>query len=135
MDASEDPVFRALLRESALIAEHLGIGATALGKASFGDAAAYYAQAFFALSVGIERGAKLALSINAALNEHGSFLAGEDLRRFGHDLDRLLHAVEEVAKERELSDTTGAVEDATPKFDGEYGQLRDGAQGPHSPTD
>jgi hypothetical protein len=103
MDDTDGVVFTALLRESGLIAEHLGIGATALGKASFGDAAAYYSQAFFALSVGIERGAKLALSINAALNKDGDFLSGEDLRTYGHNLDRLLQAVEEIAKERELS--------------------------------
>ena len=105
MDERDEILWSALLREAGLVAQHLGIGATALGNAGFGDAAAYYSQAFFALSVGIERGAKLALSFDAALDEGGDFLSGSDLRQYGHDLDRLLKAVERIVVERQLSDT------------------------------
>jgi hypothetical protein len=100
MDETTDIVFQALLREAELVAEHLGIGATALGKAA-SDRPAKYVEAFFALSVGIERGAKLALSINAALND-GDYLAERDLRAYSHNMARLLDEADQIRKDREL---------------------------------
>jgi hypothetical protein len=73
----------------------------ALGKADYAHPA-YYSQAFFALSIGLERAAKLALSLNAAIETNGSFLSGQDLRVYGHDLDRLLQKVEAIAEDRRL---------------------------------
>ena len=47
----------ALQRESSLAAEHLASGVTALGKANYAQEY-YLAQAFFALTIGLERCAK-----------------------------------------------------------------------------
>lgn len=98
-----DPKFEALRRETALVAEHLGIGATAIGRAGH-ERTAMYAQAFFALSVGFERGAKIALTIESALSNDGRFLTGRELRAYGHDLTKLLADVATVAQARGCSD-------------------------------
>jgi hypothetical protein len=95
------PLWQPLIREAALIAEHLAIGATAIGHANF-ERTADYAQAFFALSVGIERGCKLALSLDAAIGSGGQFLSSKDLRDYGHDLPRLLATVVDIAERRGL---------------------------------
>jgi hypothetical protein len=91
--------FRALAREAALAAEHLAIGATALSRANYAYPAYYY-QAFFALSVGIERSAKLALTVDYALRNGGKFPSNATVRRYRHRLDDLLGDVEELARER-----------------------------------
>ncbi|MEJ7784472.1 MAG: hypothetical protein WKF96_06685 [Solirubrobacteraceae bacterium] len=92
-------IWEALRREAGLTAEHLGIGATAIGNADY-ERTATYAQAFFALSVGFERAAKLALTLDAALANDGAFLDGAALRRFGHRLDGLLDSVADRADAR-----------------------------------
>jgi hypothetical protein len=92
----------ALRRECALVAEHLGLGATAIGDAGY-ERAASYAQAFFALSVGFERGAKLALTLDSVLSSR-EFLDAEALKRYGHRLDRLLQAVERLAASHGITD-------------------------------
>lgn len=96
--SDERAVEAALLREASSVAQHLGIGATAIGKADFGRTASY-AEAFFALSVGLERGAKLALTLDAAAST-GAFLRSRELRDFGHDLERLMQQVSRVAQAR-----------------------------------
>ena len=93
--------YRALQRESGLAAEHMAIGATALGKVNHAQPA-YYAQAFFALTIGFERSAKLVLVVDHALQHSGDFPANKTLRRYGHDLKQLLGRVDEVAKRRKL---------------------------------
>jgi hypothetical protein len=86
----------ALQRESALAAEHLASGVTALGKANYAQEA-YYAQAFFALTIGLERCAKLALLIDHALQHGGKFPGNKELRDYGHDIDVLLDQVNQIA--------------------------------------
>lgn len=97
-----DPVWNALAREAAISAEHLGNGAAILGKANYAHHA-HYGQAFFALSTGIERGAKLALAVDHALNNNGNFPTPQVLRDFGHNLRDLLVAVDRIAERRGLS--------------------------------
>src|SRR3954470_23572802 len=101
MDRQGDVVWQALAREASSIAEHLGIGATALGKASF-ERPANYAQAFFALSVGFERGCKLGLSLDEA-TKTGRFLSTRELRGYGHRLDQLLRSLSEAAAARGIA--------------------------------
>ena len=84
----QSEIWLALAREAASAAEHIGIGATALGKANHAENA-YYSQAFFALSVGFERSTKLALSVASALDGDG-FADGRTLKGYGHDLSKLL---------------------------------------------
>lgn len=92
----DDPIWNALAREASIAAQHLGEGATLLGKANYAHHA-YYGQAFFSLSTGIERAAKLALVVSYALENEGSFPNPKQLRSYGHDLGSLLAAVDEIA--------------------------------------
>jgi len=97
-------VWNALAREAAISAEHLGSGVTILGKANYAHHA-HFGQAFFSLSTGIERGAKLALAINHALNNEGEFPDPKELRSFGHNLESLLTAMDLIAKGMGLPDS------------------------------
>ena len=97
-----DPTWRALAREAASAAEHIGIGATALSRANHAENA-YYSQAFFALSVGFERSAKLALSVTSALAGDG-FADSKTLRSYGHSLSVLLDEVDGLADRYGLED-------------------------------
>ncbi|HVY77066.1 MAG TPA: hypothetical protein VG898_01005 [Solirubrobacterales bacterium] len=94
-------VWHALANEAGSAAEHLGVGATALGRANYAQRA-YYAQAFFALSVGLERGCKLSLVVDHALEHEGKYPSNEQVKRYGHDLSSLLEAADGVAGRREI---------------------------------
>jgi hypothetical protein len=59
---------------------------------------AYYGQAFFALSIGLERAAKLALVVDHALEHGGTFPHHKVLRDYGHKLNELLEQIDEIAK-------------------------------------
>lgn len=91
-----DDRWRALAREAAVAAEHLGIGATALGRANYAQSA-YFGQALFALSVGVERSCKLVLVSEHALRNHGQFPDAGMLRSYGHNLARLMERVAQIA--------------------------------------
>jgi hypothetical protein len=86
----------ALAREAGLAAEHLAIGATALGKADFARHA-HYAQAFFALSTGLERSAKLILVVDHAIQNSGVFPPNRHIKAYGHDLAALLRRLDDIA--------------------------------------
>lgn len=94
--------WQALAREAGVAAEHMAIGATTLGKANYAQQA-YYGQAFFALTIGFERAAKLALVVDHALENSGSFPQHKVLRGYGHDLTKLLIQADEIAKRRGLN--------------------------------
>ncbi len=94
--------WRALAREAELAAEHLAIGVTALGRANYAQEA-YYGQAFFALSVGLERAAKLAIVVDYALKHAGKFSLTKDLKEYGHNLKALLERGNEIAERHGLS--------------------------------
>lgn len=95
-------IWLAIHREASLAAEHLASGATLLGKANYAQQAYYY-QAFFALSVGLERSSKLALAVDHRLRE-GEFPTESELRRYGHRLDQLLELVDALSVRRGLTD-------------------------------
>lgn len=93
MSSSADyrsPVWIALAREAGIAGSTLASGATLLRKAN----AAYhgmYNEAFFNLSIGLERLAKLIFIVEHAVQHNGKFPDDETLRRhYGHDLERLL---------------------------------------------
>lgn len=69
-----------------------------LGKANYAQQAYYY-QAFFALSVGLERSSKLALAVDSGLRD-GRFPTDKEMRTHGHRLDTLIEAVGVVATVR-----------------------------------
>jgi len=93
--------WQAISREAAVASEHLAIGVTALGRANYAQHA-YYGQAFFALTTGIERSAKLALIIDYFLL-HGKFPSNRKIRGYGHNLRDLLDSMDEIAPRYNLS--------------------------------
>jgi hypothetical protein len=94
-------IWYAIANEAELGAEHIAFGTTILRHADF-SRKAYYYQAFFSLSVGFERTAKLALAIGSALDK-GSFPPNKELRAYGHDLTTLLESVDRLAYSRHFS--------------------------------
>ena len=96
-----NPTWNAIAREAALAAEHLGNGATILGKANY-EHHAHYGQAFFSLSTGFERAAKLALVVDHALINAGEFPSTGKIRDYGHNLARLLGQADAIAERRGL---------------------------------
>jgi hypothetical protein len=97
-----NPEFQAISREAGIAAAHIGIGVTALGDANYAEDA-YYGQAFFALSIGFERSAKLALVVDHALNNGGAFPSHKILKDFGHRLNDLLAKADNIAEMRTLT--------------------------------
>jgi hypothetical protein len=91
--------WQALAREAGLAAEHLAIGASALGKANYAQHA-YYGQAFFALTIGMERAAKLALVVDYALEHNGEFPNTDAVTKHRHDVAALLKQADEIARRR-----------------------------------
>lgn len=90
-----DPHFRALLREGGLSAGLVGRGATSLGSASVGNTA-IYTQAFFDLSIGLERLCKLIIVLDKLIKAN-AFPSDAEMRTLGHDLESLLQEVRRVA--------------------------------------
>ncbi|HET8956062.1 MAG TPA: hypothetical protein VFN18_10430 [Solirubrobacterales bacterium] len=95
-------IWQALANEAETAADHLAVGATALGRANYAERG-YYSQSFFALSVGLERSCKLILMLDHAVSE-GDFPSEKKMRRFGHNLSELLDAADEVAGRLQQSD-------------------------------
>jgi len=83
------PHWLALAREAEVTAELLATGVTALGRAA-PKQTGHYIQAFFALSQGFERAAKLAIVVDHSLENSGLFPTDDTLRARGHDLQVLL---------------------------------------------
>ena len=94
--------WQALAREAAIAAEHMAIGATVLSKANYAHHA-YYGQVFFALTIGFERAAKLALVVHHALEHDGQFPPHKVLRDYCHKLRDLLDNADKIAKHRGLA--------------------------------
>ncbi len=81
--------WNALQREAQLAAEQVATGVTALGRAHHAQPG-LYSQAFFGVSIGLERMGKLIFVGNHAIENSGGFPRDSDLRRIGHDLRELL---------------------------------------------
>jgi hypothetical protein len=94
-----DTSWVALRREATSAGEHLAFGTTVIGRANYAHDA-HYTQAFFALSVGFERTAKLAVLVDHAIDNHGAFPSEAEVRKYGHDLDKLLRRVDAIARDR-----------------------------------
>jgi hypothetical protein len=96
-------IWQALAREAGTSAEHFAIGVTALGKANYAQQA-YYSQAFFALTTGIERAAKLTMVVDYSLEHRGAFPSFQMIKDYGHNLKVLLDKADEIAERRGFSD-------------------------------
>jgi hypothetical protein len=90
------PEWHALGREAELAAEQLATGVTVLGRANHAQKGLYI-QAFFALSIGFERLAKLVLVADHAVDNNGAWLTDEALKKIRHDISALLDACETIA--------------------------------------
>lgn len=94
------PSANSIGRETSLACHLIGAGVTALGKANYDDKFGEYYTAFFGLSVGIERLAKLILVANYSILHNGEMPKERIIRGFGHKLLALCNAVESIAKEQ-----------------------------------
>lgn len=95
------PKWQALAREAGIAAEHLAVGVTTLGKANYAHHALYN-QAFFDLTIGFERAAKLVLILDFCIENSGSFPSNKELRKFSHNLEDLLNHTDKIAQRRGL---------------------------------
>ena len=88
--------WRAMQREAQLAAEQAAHGITLIGRANHAQTGLYI-QAFFALSIGLERMGKLIVLADYANRHNGAFATDKDLRKIGHDLGPLLNKREDIA--------------------------------------
>jgi hypothetical protein len=102
-DPLKNPEWQALARECGLVSQLLGSGVTALGKANYADGKGNYYVAFFGLSVGMERLAKLILVADYALQNSGRLPQEKEIKRFGHKIVTLLEKVNEISHQHRLS--------------------------------
>jgi hypothetical protein len=96
------PEWQALHREASLVSQLIGAGVTALGRASYGSGFGEYYTAFFGLSIGIERLAKLILVADHALTNAGALPGQKVVKGFGHNLKSLTDKVDQIAARRNL---------------------------------
>lgn len=96
------PGWHAIGREAALVRSLIGSGVTALGRASYADKTGEYYTAFFGLSVGLERLAKLILVADYAVSNRGQMPDENVVRKFGHKLVELEKAADAVAIKHSL---------------------------------
>jgi len=83
------PEWHTIGREAELAVAQAGSGITALGRADHLHKG-YYTQAFFGLSIGLERIAKLIIISDYAITNSGKFPSNDILRNVGHDIATLL---------------------------------------------
>lgn len=89
-------------REAALVRHLIGSGATALGRANYADKIGEYYTAFFGLSVGLERLAKLILVADYSISNKGQMPSERVVRKFGHNLVDLMDAADASATNHAL---------------------------------
>ena len=99
----EIPAWHSIRRESVLVRHLIGSGATALGRANYADQTGEYYTAFFGLSIGLERLAKLTLVADHAISNAGAMPAEKLIRNYGHKLIDLLDAADEVGAKHSLT--------------------------------
>lgn len=102
LDPFTIPEWKALHREASLVSQIIGSGATALGRASYGSGFGEYYTAFFGLSIGIERLAKLILVADFAMDNAGALPGQTVVRKYGHKLKALIDDVDQIAKKRAI---------------------------------
>jgi hypothetical protein len=101
-DPWDIPEGHALRREAALVRHLLGSGATALGRANYADKMGEYYTAFFGLSVGLERLAKLILVTDHVISHDGRMPEQKVVQKYKHNLIALMDAADAVAQTHNL---------------------------------
>jgi len=92
------PEWHAIARETKLVCQLMGTGVTSLGRAGYSDMMGEYYTAFFSLSVGIERLAKLILVVDHAILNGGTMPNERVVRNYGHKLVHLLNTAGRIEK-------------------------------------
>src|ERR1700744_6232637 len=90
------PEWHALRREVALVRHLVGSGVTALGRANYADKKGEYYNAFFGISIGLERLAKLILVADHAISNSGQMPDEKVVKKFGHKLVALSNAADAI---------------------------------------
>lgn len=86
-----------LNREAGIAAELIAHGVTLLGRANYAQTG-LYGQAFFSLSIGFERTAKLIYIADFVIQNGGRFPSNKELKnKIGHDLDHLFDHAETIS--------------------------------------
>jgi hypothetical protein len=86
-----------LNREAGIAAELIGSGVTLLGRANYAHPDVY-GRAFFSLSIGLERAAKIIYIADFAIEHGGRFPSNVALKNVGHDLNELLSHAETIRR-------------------------------------
>ena len=89
--------WQAVQREAQLAATQAAHGVTVLRRANHAQPG-LYTQAFFGLSIGIERMGKLIFLVDYAISNGGDFPSDKDLRKVGHNLVDLLIKCEDISQ-------------------------------------
>jgi len=88
-----------MMREAGIAAESLYSGLTALRKANYAQVSLYN-HAFFGITIGLERMAKLAILIESRTVSGGVYPTDDELRRaYGHDLNKLFAKVDSIRED------------------------------------
>ena len=110
-----DPIntkeWRAIALEAKLTRQLCGTGLTAIGRANYADGMGEYYSAFFALSVGIERLAKLILCVEHYMNNAGAFPLEKEMRAYGHKIERLITQIKRIQENRSIELKFGVADD------------------------
>jgi len=96
------PEWHSIGREAALVRHLIGSGVTSLGKANYADKEGEYYTAFFGLSTGLERLAKLILVADYAISNNGQMPDEQVVQRPGHKLVRLLNSAGDISARHSL---------------------------------
>ena len=103
-----DPRFIALNREAELAKRVTCSGLSALRKASPARPGVYY-DAFFGISIGLERLAKLVWLVDECIARGGSFPSDSDLRALGHNILALLGKASAIQSNRLGSQSSASI--------------------------
>ncbi len=111
----DDPIdrqdWRSIRRECLLVSQLINAGLNALEKANYKDGEGYYYNAFFNLSIGIERLAKLIWIADYIIENNGQLPSGQAIKNYGHNLTNLLTEVGGIATKHNLELTYSRPDD------------------------
>lgn len=93
-----------LLKEAGLASTCIGQGLTILRKANFVNEWNYY-QSFFLLTIGIERLLKIIIVTKFRVDNNGSFPTDNYLKNLGHDIKKLIQAVDTFEIDKDEKET------------------------------
>ena len=105
------PAFQALSREMALANQIVGSGLTVIRDADLSKNGSY-SEAFFNLSIGLERMGKLIFIIDHCYSNQGTFPTDKELRNFGHNLISIIQHAKKVREKYPTNDSLANWDDS-----------------------